>query len=315
MEFNSLKENLTQVSFDHKKLWRILSASEFPEKTAKQWINDHFLITIQMSLVYVVVVFGTKFLMRNRQPFNLFVPLNAWNLFLAVFSIMGTIKLTPEFISTLQNRGFQASYCKIWDFTKGENGYWVFLFITSKLIELTDTVFLVLRKRPLMFLHWYHHILTLIYAFFSYPNSPAFNRWGIYLNFFVHAFMYSYYFLRSMKIRVPGVVAQFITTLQILQFVISVAILFHLGILIYVQKVDCDFDPNIFMLASFMDLTYLALFVNFFLQSYVFGGGKSKYRASGKASQNGTAQNGTVKNGTVHQNGTAQNGVEHKKKQ
>jgi len=123
-----------------------------------------------------------------------------------------------------------------------------------------------------------------------------------------------------MKIRVPGVVAQFITTLQILQFVISVAILFHLGILIYVQKVDCDFDPNIFMLASFMDLTYLALFVNFFLQSYVFGGGKSKYRANGKASQNGTAQNGTVKNGAVqngavHQNGTAQNGVEHKKKQ
>lgn len=60
-----------------------------------------------MSILYVIVVFGTKFFMRNRQPFNLFVPLNAWNLFLAVFSIVGTLKLTPEFFGTWYNRGFQ----------------------------------------------------------------------------------------------------------------------------------------------------------------------------------------------------------------
>lgn len=58
------------------------------------------------------------------------------------------------------------------------------------MFELMDTIFVVLRKRPLMFLHWYHHVLTMIYAFFSYPLTPGFNRWGIYLNFFVHAFMY-----------------------------------------------------------------------------------------------------------------------------
>ena len=229
-----------------------------------------------MSLLYVVVVFGTKFFMRNRQPFDLFIPLNAWNFFLAVFSITGTVMLTPEFFETV-NKGFVNSYCKIQGFTVGSNGYWVFLFILSKLIELVDTVFLVLRKRPLMFLHWYHHILTMIYAFYSYPFSPGFNRWGIYLNFFVHAFMYSYYFLRSMKIRVPGAIAQLITTLQILQFVISVGILFHLGFLIYVQGVNCDFAPKIFALATFMDVTYLMLFINFFLHSYVFGGGKAKY--------------------------------------
>jgi hypothetical protein len=58
-------------------------------------------------LAYVVVVFGTKFMMRNRQPFGLFVPLNLWNLLLAVFSIVGTLKLTPEFVSTVYNLGFQ----------------------------------------------------------------------------------------------------------------------------------------------------------------------------------------------------------------
>ncbi|KAJ1349230.1 hypothetical protein KIN20_004703 [Parelaphostrongylus tenuis] len=109
---------------------------------------------------------------------------------------------------------------------------------------------------------------------------PAFNRYGIYLNYTVHAFMYSYYFLRSMKINVPGAVAKFITTLQILQFVISCAILAHIGYLVYFVGVPCDFDSNIFALASFMDTTYLILFINFFLTSYVIRGGKAKYQTA-----------------------------------
>ena len=282
MDLDAIKTNLSTFNLDIDRLWKTISSPKFPETAAKSWINDHFYLTIQLSIIYVIVVFGLKFFMRNRQPLSLYYPLNAWNFFLATFSIWGTIKLTPEFFGTIGNKGLVHSYCKIDGFTKGENGYWVYLFILSKTVELVDTVFLVLRKRPLMFLHWYHHILTMIYAFYSYPISPGFNRWGIYLNFFVHAFMYSYYFLRSMKIRVPGFVAQLITTLQILQFVISVGVLAHLGVLIYLQNVNCDFVPNVFALATFMDVTYLILFINFFLQSYILRGGKAKYRDTKK---------------------------------
>jgi elongation of very long chain fatty acids protein 6 len=297
--WEKVKANLTKVQFDYKRLLKIARADKFDESAAKEFVQDHFYLTLQISLAYVFVVFGTKFLMRNREPFGLFVPLNIWNFILAVFSIIGTLKLTPEFFSTVYNRGFQESYCHVGEFTSGENGYWVWLFIVSKMFELLDTVFLVLRKRPLMFLHWYHHILTMVYAFFSYPLTPGFNRWGIYLNFFVHAFMYSYYFLRSMKIHVPGVVAKFITTIQIWQFIISVGVLVHLGILIYLQNIQCDFNPRIFVMATFMDVTYLILFINFFLQAYVLRGGKSKYKK-------GDIKN--VTNGVHHQNGVAANG-------
>uniref|UniRef100_A0A183CIT0 Elongation of very long chain fatty acids protein n=1 Tax=Globodera pallida TaxID=36090 RepID=A0A183CIT0_GLOPA len=95
--------------------------------------------------------------------------------FLAIFSTVGSMKLTPEFFSTLWNHGFQSSYCHVHEYTEGTTGYWVWLFITSKMFELVDTVFLVLRKRPLLFLHWYHHILTMVYAYYSYPIMPAFN--------------------------------------------------------------------------------------------------------------------------------------------
>ncbi|VDM56639.1 unnamed protein product [Angiostrongylus costaricensis] len=277
-----LVRRLLNVRFETKRFLSLVThgGQDFPDEEGRKFIADHFDITIQASLLYLIVVFGTKFFMRNRQPFSLFIPLNIWNFILAVFSILGMVKMSPEFWSTLKEKGFQNSYCFAYDFTKGENGYWVFLFIVSKLFELIDTVFLVLRKRPLMFLHWYHHILTGIYAFASHPTTPGFNRYGIYLNYTVHAFMYSYYFFRSMKISVPGTVAKFITTLQILQFVISCAILAHIGYLVYFLGVRCDFDGNIFALATFMDTTYLILFVNFFLTSYVIRGGKTKYQTS-----------------------------------
>uniref|UniRef100_A0AC35U6S5 Elongation of very long chain fatty acids protein n=1 Tax=Rhabditophanes sp. KR3021 TaxID=114890 RepID=A0AC35U6S5_9BILA len=277
--FSNLQEKvLSAPKFDLNGFLDVVTSPKFSEKKGKDWIIDQFPLAIQLSCFYVVVVFGIKFLMRNRQPFTLTVPLNIWNFILAAFSIMGTIQLTSEFFGTIASNGLFNSYCKNSNLTEGHSGYWVWLFIVSKMFELTDTVFLVLRKRPLMFLHWYHHILTLLYAFFSYPSSPGFNRWGIYLNFFVHAFMYSYYFLRSMKIRVPGFIAQFITSIQILQFIISCAVLFHSGFAIYIQGAKCDFDTDVFVVATFMDVTYLALFINFFLKSYVIGGGKTKYQ-------------------------------------
>ncbi|KAK6751806.1 hypothetical protein RB195_003307 [Necator americanus] len=233
-----LVQRLTDVKFDTRRFLSLVThgGKNFPDKEGRKWVADHFDITIQLSILYVVVVFGLRHIMRKREPFSLFVPLNIWNFTLAVFSIIGTIKLTPEFWNTLFDKGLQNSYCYAYDFTK-------------------DTVFIVLRKRPLMFLHWYHHILTAVYAFYSHPHTPGFNRYGIYLNFTVHAFMYSYYFLRSMKISLPGLgtIAKFITTLQIFQFVVSCAILVHIGYLVNIAGIPCDFDSNIFVLAI---LTY-----------------------------------------------------------
>lgn len=276
-------QRMFDVRFDTKRFIELVThggGDDFPDQRGRKFIAEHFDITIQVSILYVVLIFATRFFMKKREPFSLFIPLNLWNFILAVFSIVGTIKLSPEFWGTFFGKGLQNSYCFAYDFTKGENGYWVFLFIVSKLFEFIDTVFIVLRKRPLMFLHWYHHILTSIYAFYSHPKTPGFNRYGIYLNYTVHAFMYSYYFLRSLKINVPGFVAKFVTTLQILQFVISCAILMHIGYLVHFAGVHCDFDDGIFVFAMFMDTTYLILFINFYLKSYVLRGGKAKYQST-----------------------------------
>ena len=52
-------------------------------------------------------------------------------------------------------------------------GLWVLLFALSKVAELGDTIFIVLRKQNLIFLHWYHHILTLIHCWNSYAEQTG----------------------------------------------------------------------------------------------------------------------------------------------
>eukprot|EP00959_Pyramimonas_sp_CCMP1952_P446462 9347841-Pyramimonas_sp.AAC.2 len=42
-------------------------------------------------------------------------------------------------------------------YLNGPSGLWVGLFIYSKIPELLDTVFLVLQKKRVIFLAWFHH--------------------------------------------------------------------------------------------------------------------------------------------------------------
>ena len=55
--------------------------------------------------------------------------------------------------------GWQHAICDYRSYVGSSGGgIWAFLFPLSKLPELVDTVFIVLRKQKMVFLHWYHHI-------------------------------------------------------------------------------------------------------------------------------------------------------------
>jgi elongation of very long chain fatty acids protein 6 len=85
--------------------------------------------------------------------------------------------------------------------------------------------------------------------------------------------LFSYYLLRSLHIKVPAAIAQCITVVQITQFVITHAVLFHVGLL-YLQGTTCDVTPHTYWLCLGMEISYLVLFGNFFYHAYIRGGGK-----------------------------------------
>lgn len=52
--------------------------------------------------------------------------------------------------------------------------------------ELGDTIFVVLRKKPLIFLHWYHHVTVLLYCWHSYYEQTTYGLYFISMNYTVH---------------------------------------------------------------------------------------------------------------------------------
>merc|ERR1711990_623390 len=148
-----------------------------------------------------------------------------WSMFLAMFSIMGAARTLPEFMHPLYTHGFYHSLC-IPSFIEQDrvSGFWTWMFVLSKVPELGDTVFIVLRKQQLIFLHWYHHLTVLVYVFYCFSQFTSCARWFMTMNYFVHSLMYTYFALRAMRVRVPKVVAMVITSLQLVQMVVGCAV-------------------------------------------------------------------------------------------
>ena len=246
--------------------------SRFVWKKAEPWLSEEYgKISIYLCTVYLILVFLGERWMRDKPAFSLRRPLTMWNTGLAVFSTVGFLtEIIPLARDALDN-GFRHSVCNDWVHHNPENAHvalWSLLFLLSKTVELGDTAFVVLRKTPLNFLHWYHHVTVLVYgAYFSGP-SPALSNWFTTANCFVHSIMYSYYMLKSAGFKVPQAVAQVITSLQLAQFVLGLV-----GILTaYIQKssgVECD--PSYSFLNAGLAIygSYFVLFLNFFYQRYL----------------------------------------------
>lgn len=93
---------------------------------------------------------------------------------------------------------------------------WIYLFILSKVPELGDTVFLVMRKSNLIFLHWFHHFLTHINSWMAWGYVHEVGGSFAVMNFGVHSLMYTYFALTSFtRIRFPKWMRMMITGLQV----------------------------------------------------------------------------------------------------
>lgn len=259
------------------------------------------LVFCRYSALYVVLIFGGKYYMQKRPRFEIRPALALWSAILGVFSVFGAIRTVPEMVHVLSNYGWEFSVCSPSYAYYNPTSFWTFMFAISKVYELGDTIFIVLRKQPLIFLHWYHHITTLIYVWYSYPQHTATGRWFIVMNYTIHSFMYTYYAFKAMRFRIPKCVSMAITTAQITQMIIGTAV----NISAWQVKSSgryCSASYNNLKFSFLMYFSYMVLFVHFFYQVYI---------NKAKASQSDTKtyfKPVSVQNGYVGMNGVVKNG-------
>lgn len=158
---------------------------------------------------------------------------------------------------------------------QGTTGLWVMLFIFSKIPELMDTVFIVLRKKPLIFLHWYHHITVLLFCWSAYASIAASGLYFVAMNFTVHAMMYGYYCLQALKVCPKSFPAHLITISQIAQMFVGTGVCISAWYF-KLSGSNCNNDMQNLIAGGLMYGSYLYLFCEFAFNRFGPGAKKTK---------------------------------------
>lgn len=235
-----------------------------------KFLGHNFQLWFPLAFAYVFGVFYVKKEMKTRKPFGLRIPLAVWNFGLSLFSLAVTVRLAPELIDTIRRKGFEATFCDVSGMQRDTRiKFWSYLFVVSKVVEFGDTLFVLLKKRDLIFLHWYHHAVTFLYSFYALGRYfPAYARWFIVINAAVHTIMYAYYGMRALGYRFSRAVNISITTTQILQMIFG----FSINLLAYYrhrQDSTCQSHPNASLAGTAIFSSLFLLFVHFFVRTYL----------------------------------------------
>lgn len=138
----------------------------FPLTYWRNVFGDYWQISAYASVVYVTLVFGTKFYMRNRAPFKLNGLLTAWNIGLAIMSIYAFLRVAPEFFRVLLGtNGFHNSICEWWVIIKRTTRTTYFFTRAAKRAHIVPVEFLYTMSLD--------HVSIITSCVLCAPSSPS----------------------------------------------------------------------------------------------------------------------------------------------
>ncbi|XP_038572040.1 elongation of very long chain fatty acids protein 4-like [Micropterus salmoides] len=241
---------------------------DYGDKRTDPWLLVYSPIPVSIIfLLYLCVVWFGPRLMKNRQPVDLKAVLIVYNFAMVCLSAY----MFYEFLVTSRLSNYSFS-CEPVDYSNSPLAMrmasvcWWFFF--SKVIELSDTIFFILRKKSsqVTFLHVYHHG-TMIFNWWAgvkYVAGGDSYFVGM-INSFVHVVMYFYYGLAAIGPHMQKYLwwKRYLTSLQLLQFLLF---LIHTG---YNLLTECDFPKSMNLFVFTYCFTLIILFSNFYHQSYL----------------------------------------------
>lgn len=222
--------------------------------------------SIYIGAIYLIVVYSAQNFVTRKHDTKWI--LAVWNFFLAGFSLWGAYHVTWLLVQDLMTHGFDMTVCSgDYYLHRKPLAYWLYLFCLSKFPELFDTAFIILRKAPLQILHTYHHASVLIFSWHILAYGPGASYWYAAMNFLVHAIMYTYFCLRSMKIQIPLILAKCITSLQSVQMLVGFTVNFY-SIYRKLKGEECGNTYAHSIVAIALYFSYFVLFLRFAQQRY-----------------------------------------------
>uniref|UniRef100_A0AAF5D2V3 Elongation of very long chain fatty acids protein n=1 Tax=Strongyloides stercoralis TaxID=6248 RepID=A0AAF5D2V3_STRER len=242
-------DDIPNSKFHHK--YRMFFEDWLDESYISKLVSKYWMLSIFLAIFYLFGIIKLQSFMKKKQPYKLTYIQPLWNGILAIFSFIGLIRISEEMFFVLK-----------------DEAYWYFYFAVSKIFELGDTVLLVLKKKNLIFLHCYHHIVVLIYTWQSGAEQIGAGRWFIWMNFFAHTLMYTYFTIMSFNYRLIKKYAHYLTCIQILQMFVGITISGSVYFIRKYTQYKCKQTYYNLYFCFTIYLSFALLFVKFFIHSY-----------------------------------------------
>lgn len=220
---------------------------------------------IVLISLYILIIrkIGPR-LMENRQAFNVDQSVRIYNILMV---LVNGYMFTKAMLLT--HWGLEYFSCMDVDVSTPDSelvqlGYVYFL---SKIAELFDTMFFILRKKfnQASRLHIFHHSFIVICAWFYFKMAPGSSSLLFpFLNVGIHTVMYSYYFLANYpELRRFLWWKKYLTIAQITQFILC---LIHIAFQTLVFK--CNYPRPLYIAGFIFCIVFLLMFLDFYRGTY-----------------------------------------------
>jgi len=222
---------------------------------------------LTLCSTYLVSVFVMRAIMKERKAWDLLWLRVIHNSFLCFGSFIMVLGMFSELWKVYQKGGVEAMWCDVEKHqTKGPLYSWYYIFYLSKFYEFIDTFILILRKKPITFLHCFHHFITAWLCWLGIYDENAVQWIVIWLNGTVHVFMYYYFLAQTLSSDVWW--KKYLTSAQILQFVID--LLFTTPWFYYslTNGQKCSGSFATMAISNVIVISFLLLFLNFYNHAY-----------------------------------------------
>jgi hypothetical protein len=191
------------------------------------------------------------------------------NALLAIFSGVVAWNSWPIIWQHYQQYGAFETYCDpngtLWR-QPSDFGAWAFVFYISKYYEFVDTWILVLKGKPPSFLQVYHHTGIAFCMWIGVLSQSSWLKAVVLLNSVIHALMYTYFFIKTVRPKTEIKQAKYLTKMQIGQFFTGI---FYSAAVLFMGD-TCDTQSSRFGLACLQVYGYglIALFMAFAKRKY-----------------------------------------------
>jgi len=275
---------LPTLTFEH---WLYNSGMSSPSP-GPDWAMANYWVPGVCTFLYVTMLLHMPEYMKNHsRPTWLKKVIFVWNIALSLSSSWALVRLLSSAVATMHEASLPPLYkngvrtnpfheivcdtnARVTCATSHRNAcLYLMLFCMSKIPEMLDTFWLLLAKKKVIFLHWFHHTSVMWFCWLAWAHTVPMGTIFALMNLSVHSIMYAWYALSAadrwlaVGLKPKKLFSQTVTCLQIVQMILGLALTLYVHL-----EEECGNPKVVTRYALGMYGVYLLLFVHFFYNAY-----------------------------------------------